>query len=471
MDIDINTNAPIPKLACLYDREFLLPYEYILLHGGRGGGKTEELARWLVINSFSDSGYILCTREIQKSIADSVYSVIERWIDDMGVRKHFHIIQGEITNKLTGAKFMFKGMKAGIDNDTLKGLDKVKYVWFEEAQSMTPKAWEKLDPTIRRDDRKLFFSFNPDTPQDTVNKVRDHGDCVLDIEINYYDNPYCPEVLKRQAEIMKELYPELYKHVWEGQPASMSDAYTVLPYNMLRRCIDAHKKIGNAGGHPYGGLDLAPGEEEKHDKNAITTIKGPVVLWSDHWHCSDLDKIADRVINVGQCNNIVRLFFDAVGVGGFANGTLRKRKPRFRLEPHMGGSAVMGKERAFLQNGSNIVTNGDFFKNAKAQMWWNLRLRMENTIKLLNGKEEEVRDKTNYLSFDSGNPHLEQLLIELSQATYSEDSAGRVIIDKAPGDKEIIMPDGKKKKVRSPNIADSCGLAFLRSCNNGLRAN
>lgn len=468
MVIHVKTDPPIPKLKCLYDDAFMEPFEYILIHGGRGGGKTEEVARWLITNSFKDEGHVLCTREIQNSITDSVYAVLWSWIETMELTPFFHKTNTEFRNKITGARFIFRGMKSGTERDTLKSIKGIKFVWYEEAQSATAESLEKLNPTVRIPGRKLFFTFNPELPNDAVNSLRAYGDKVLDIEINFDENPYLPDVLREQAQAMQELHPELFKHVWLGKPRSSSDAYTVLPYGMLRRCIDAHKKLGNDAGHAYGGLDLAPGEEEKHDKNATSFIRGPVVLSSEHWQCSDLDEIANRVIADGMRHGIVRLYFDAVGVGGFANGTLKRKNPPFRCEPFMGGNAVFGPDRPFMMAGSRIITNKDFFKNAKSQQWWNLRLRMENTIKLLEGKP--VARPEYYLSFDSSNPNLELLLIELSQATFSEDASGRVMIDKAPGDKEIIV-DGKKKKVRSPNLADSCGQAFIRSCINGLRSN
>lgn len=469
MDIVINTNPPIPKLACLYDDEFMAQYEFVLLHGGRGGGKTEEMARKAIITTFQDPGHWLCTREIQNSINDSVYATIWAWIVNLGLTDYFHKTNTEIRNRITGARFIFRGMKAGTERDTIKSIKGIKFVWYEEAQAATRESLNKLTPTVRIQGRKFYFTYNPDSMDDAVNMLKDYGEKVLEIEINYPDNPYCPDVLIQEAELMKELYPELYKHVWLGQTKTSSDAYTVLPYDMLRRCIDAHKKLGlGMEGHSYGGLDLAPGEDKTNDANSLTFIKGCVVRYCEDWQCSDMDAIARRVKRKGGLYGIIRLFFDAVGVGGFANGTLKKHAPEFKLIPFMGSRKVMGGETIFMRQGSEVILNKDFFKNAGAQSWWNLRLRMENTIRMLDGKEVSRRDY--FLSFDSENPQLEKLLIELSQATYYEDGSGRVGIDKTPGDK-FVMVDGKKKKVRSPNLADSCRQAFLHSCKNGLRSN
>lgn len=475
-EIRVHTNPPIPKLLCLYDEEYVSRYEYFLLHGGRGGAKTEEVGRWLICNSFKDPANILCTREIQNSIEESVMAVLWDWVEVMELDQYFHKTKTYIINKLTGARFIFRGMNAGTKKDSLKGIKGVKYVWVEEAQTLSADSWEKLNPSVRINGRKLFFTYNPETEDDTVNSIKDYGDKVCDIEINYMDNQYLPQVLLDQALLMEKLYPELFKHIWLGQYKTSSEANTVLPYELLRRCIDAHKKVGKSGGHTYAGLDLAPGmDERKHDKNAECFVHGPIVRHAEHWQCDDLDPIANKVIRDCGRWGALRVYFDAVGVGGFANGTLKRKlkesKTVLRCEPFMGSNAVFGPDTIFMRASTakkGVITNKDFFKNAKAQMWWNIRLRMENTIALLEGKE--VRDPTYFLSFDSRNPNLERLLIELSQATYKEDSSGRIMIDKAPGDKEIKI-DGKTKKVRSPNLADGCGQAFLRSCRNGLRAN
>ena len=462
MDIHIKTNKPIPKLACLYDEEFVARFEYFLIHGGRGGGKTEEMARKGIITTFQDPYHWLCTREVQASIDDSVKATIEEWIVKLEVQPFFVVTKTEIINRITGAKFLFKGMKAGTERDTIKSLKGVKYIWCEEAQGMTAESWLKLNPTIRIDGRKLFFTYNPEEGDAPIEMIREFGDKVCDIEVNYYDNPYCPDVLLEQAAFSKKYRPIEYNHVWLGQPLLHGDRQTVLTLDQLRRCIDAHKTFGHAGGHSYGGLDLAPGEGKKNDRNSLVIRTGPVVRFAKNWQCADLDKIADLVMARGRQFGLIRLFFDAVGCGGFATSTLRKRKPAFACIPFMGGNSAMGGDYSFMRSGAVDITNADYFKNCKSQQWWNLRLRAENTLRLLDG--ETIRDPSYYLSFDSSTIEpeaMDSLLRQLTQATWKEDSSGRIVIDKCPGDYEVTV-DGKKEKRRSPNDGDSCGYAFVR---------
>jgi hypothetical protein len=248
---------------------------------------------------------------------------------------------------------------------------------------------------------------------------------------------------------------------------------------MLRQCVGAHLQIeGGKAGHTYAGLDLAPGELKTNDKNSLCVRRSAVVLECGSWQDGDLDNVADRVLSRVLRYGVIRLFFDAVGVGGFATKTLKKLFTRKTVQcgviPFMGGGKVYGGDYPFIKAGANsgaeyVILNKDFFKNAKSQQWWNIRLRAENTIKLLRG--DEVRDPDYYLSFDPDIAGLDDILKELAQATYKEDTSGRIIIDKTGADYEVEI-DGKKEKRRSPNDGDSVGYAYARDFQlRGLRAN
>ncbi len=477
MQVNITLEEPSDKLAVLYDRQAMVPYEYILLEGGRGGGKTEEVARWLLLESFNHSDGILCTREIQASIEDSVYAVLVEWIEVLGVEEFFTIIKNRIVNNITGAWFIFKGMQAGTDKkNTLKSLKGIRYVWWEEAQGGTKKSFDKLDPTIRIDGRKLFFTMNRDTEDDEIPKILAEKDNCKHITIQYFDNPWLPEVLAKQAADCKKYHPEEYNHIWLGQPLMEGERRTVMSLASLRMCVDAHKTIGHTKGHAYAGLDLAPGEKKKNDKNCLVIRKGAVIRFCRAWQNSDLDEVAEYSVVKCKLFSVLRLFYDAVGVGGFANKQLKKMVKRFLLKigivPFMGGAKVFGGDYPYIRAKGYEILNKDFFKNAKSQQWWNLRLRVENTVRMLNG--ETIADPTYYMSFDSDDidpETLEALLHELSQATYKEDSSGRIVIDKAPGEYEVEI-DGKKEKKKSPNMGDGTGYSYSRDFQlRGLRIN
>jgi hypothetical protein len=107
------------------------------------------------------------------------------------------------------------------------------------------------------------------------------------------------------------------------------------------------------------------------------------------------------------------------------------------------------------------------FSNAKAQSWWNLRLRLENSLRLLKG--EKIDRKDYYLSFSSDIKDLDSIFLELAQATYEEDNSGRIKVDKVPGMNSVIV-EGKDKPRKSPNKADAIVYSFVDDLEGGLRA-
>jgi len=287
VEIRVKTNNPIPKLAFLYKAQERGRYEYFLIHGGRGGGKTEEVGRFLVLNSFADPGHILCTREVQNSIDDSVKATLEAWVEELGLSEHFHITKTELVNTVSGAKFLFKGMNAGTKKDSIKSIKGIKFVWCEEAQSISAKSLEKLNPSIREPGRMLIFTFNPDQPDDAVNSVREYGDKVLDVEVNYTDNPYCPDVLLELAERDKTIDPELYAHVWGGEYWQASDAQIFRDKYEVREF-----DIEDSFGAPYHGVDFGFSQDPTTGVRAyaagdtlyVSHEAGKVGLELDHTH-------------------------------------------------------------------------------------------------------------------------------------------------------------------------------------------
>ena len=62
-------------------------YDIIVWKGGRGAAKSQALAAIGILESYIDDGVILCCREIQKSVSDSIYSMLVSYIEDKGLGK------------------------------------------------------------------------------------------------------------------------------------------------------------------------------------------------------------------------------------------------------------------------------------------------------------------------------------------------------------------------------------------------
>lgn len=471
---------PIPKLAPLYTMCGMAPVDltgdniYIIIDGGRSGGKSLSVGQILVLISRVYPTRILCTREIQKSMKDSVYQLLLDWIVKMGLRNEFIITLDSIINKYTGTDFAFIGMKAAIANNTLKGFERCGIVWYEEAQGATMESLRQLTPTIRSPGRKLIFTLNRKKTKDAVIEYFEPKAKVLRIYINYMDNQYCPETAIEEAEECKIIDYATYCHDWLGHPLADDINQVVLPYEWLSQFVDLHKKIGwTEEAKRIGGFDVADGTTEKHDKNSLACHSGPIVDHVEQWQLPHIWKSVNHIN--GQYNQLgfTDLWYDAAAMGAGPksdfnriNESVTGPKLSYHVIPFHGAGSVGGKDKVYLKHGKHKITNGMMFQNFSAQSWWNLRLRAENSLRLLKGMKLDRPDY--FLSFDSDIPDLDNILKELSQATFEKNSSGKIVVTKTPGTKEVEI-DGKTKKVRSPNEADSIRMSFAADCRNGLK--
>ena len=213
-------NIPTPRW-CLP----LLPHKpYKGAKGGRGSGKSHFFAEKLVEEIVADPNIsIVCIREIQKSLKFSAKKLIEDKIRQLGVSHLFEITLTEIRRIGGTGIIIFQGMQ-NHTSDSIKSLEGFKIAWVEEAQSVSQRSLELLLPTIRMDDSEIWFSWNPDQETDPVDVFfqTELNDAVC-VHVNFNDNPFCPENLKRQAASHLLRDAETYGHVWLGDYNTKSD--------------------------------------------------------------------------------------------------------------------------------------------------------------------------------------------------------------------------------------------------------
>ncbi|EGT4310389.1 PBSX family phage terminase large subunit [Cronobacter sakazakii] len=199
------------------------PIRYKVFRGGRGGAKSWGIARALVIMAASKKLRILCTREVQNSIKDSVHKLLKDQIEMLGLNPWFRITNEMITSAC-GSEFLFKGLR--FDPLGIKSTEGVDICWVEEAQSVSADSWDILIPTIRKEGSEIWVSFNPGEETDPTYQrfvVNPPDNCVT-VEVNYYDNPYLPDTLRKEMEYCKRIDYEAYEHIWLGKPKSISEA-------------------------------------------------------------------------------------------------------------------------------------------------------------------------------------------------------------------------------------------------------
>ena len=197
-------------------------YRYIFIRGGRSSGKSWEVANYLVERSFTEKDLkIVGLREVQKSIDKSSKSLVDNKIKSMGLQPYYKSIQSEIRKELPGddGHFYFQGMN-DLTADNIKSLEDYRIAWFEEAQNSTANTLKVLRPTIRAKGSQLIFTWNPKFPDDAIeelcNDLRNEPDTLV-IHVNYTDNPFLTDEVKREIEIDRAKYPDDFPHIWLGE--------------------------------------------------------------------------------------------------------------------------------------------------------------------------------------------------------------------------------------------------------------
>jgi phage terminase large subunit len=203
--------------------ELYEPHRYKVYYGGRGSGKSWAVARALIAMSDFGMTRILCCREVQNSIKDSSYQILKDMAERMGLANRFTFKDAEIVHNGTGSRFIFSGLLR--NENSIRSKEGIDICWIEEASSVSQRSWDVLTPTIRKTGSELWLTFNPLTVDDPTNVfIENPPPNAFVRKVNYWDNPFFPEVLREQMEWDKQNDFEKYLHVWEGYPLTISDA-------------------------------------------------------------------------------------------------------------------------------------------------------------------------------------------------------------------------------------------------------
>lgn len=233
----------------------------------------------------------------------------------------------------------------------------------------------------------------------------------------------------------------------------------VIPAIWVNAAVDAHIKLNiKPTGARFGGLDVA---DEGKDLNAFCGRHGILVEHVEEWSGKNSDhyKTVERVVKICDEKGYEYVYNDADGLGGGGiRGIARKinekrhenKIAKIPFIEYRGSGEVVNKNRevfgkVFDGTGKGRL-NEDYFLNRKAQSWFHLRQRFQNTYKAINGDSDFNHDEI--ISISSKIPNLTNLISELSQATYKDSNTGKILIDKQP------------KGMPSPNKADAIVIAF-----------
>ncbi len=231
------------KLACLFE-----PKRYKVLYGGRGGAKSWGVARALLIKGAKDPLRILCAREFQVSIKDSVHKLLADQIAQLGLSEFYEVTNTSIKGR-NGTEFFFAGLKNNIMS--IKSFEGVDICWCEEAQTISKTSWNVLIPTIRRDNSEIWVTFNPELETDETYQrfVISPPENAIVQKITWRDNPWFPQTLREEKENLEIHDHNAYLNVWEGlcrrtvdgavfaqemNMAEMDGRITKVPYDAIK---------------------------------------------------------------------------------------------------------------------------------------------------------------------------------------------------------------------------------------------
>lgn len=237
---EIQVNAEFPeKLKFLFE-----PSRYKVAYGGRGGTKSWGFARALLIKGVQQPLRVLCARELQKSIKDSVHQLLEDQIKFLGLGAHYQVLQSEIRGP-NGTVFGFQGLRHNVTD--IKSWEGADVCWVEEAQKVSKSSWNVLVPTIRKAGSEIWVSFNPEYEEDETYQrfiVGKPSGAVVE-KVSWRDNPWLTPELRAEMEDTKARNIDDYLHVWEGE------CITVLDGAIFADELRAAKIEGRIGDVPY----------------------------------------------------------------------------------------------------------------------------------------------------------------------------------------------------------------------------
>jgi len=276
---------------------------YKIISGGRGSAKSWEVAAELVTRGAQKKIRVLCCREIQRSIKQSVHKLLSDTIDRLGLNNDYKITDHKISNR-NGTEFFFEGLWQNIDS--IKSIEGIDYCWVEEAQTTSHRSWTTLTPTIRKHDSEIWITYNPTDDYDAVHQFSlNPPDNAIVIEQNAEHNPFLPDVLKEESEHMKKTDYELWRHIWGGETLKRSDAEVLGG----KWTVDYFETPGNVDF--YHGVDWGFGADPTVLVRCFVHDNTLYIDKAKYWYQSDLEQLPEQFIHHVPTSASWRIYADS----------------------------------------------------------------------------------------------------------------------------------------------------------------
>lgn len=382
-------------------------WRYILYYGGRASGKSYAVAQSLLIRGRQRKLRILCTREVQNTIKDSVHKLLSDLIHEYGFEDYL-VQKDSIINLETGTEFIFKGLKHNMNE--IKSTEGIDVCWVEEAQSITKASLDVLTPTIRKAGSQIIFTFNRFHELDPVYvefiMKKPEGTYYLKVNYDVLEKMgLLPDVIKLEIEKDKET-PELFAHKWLGEPISQSE-FSVIS---REKALTAMRNNIKGDGRVIVGVDVA---RMGSDRTVFWKRRGLKTVDYKIYEGKRTTEVCDLLERFVEHEEEPQIKVDDTGVGGGVTDEMIKR----------------GYEVVPINFGAE-AHDSNKYPNLISEAWFRLSEIIE-TAEL---------------------PMLDDLLMELTTRQWNQDTKGKRRIES--------KIQYKKRGFRSPDIADACIICY-----------
>jgi len=391
------------------------PSRLKILYGGRGSGKSYSAATHVMMASREVTLNILCLRQLQNSIKQSIYTLIKDLIYQQGIQDEFQFTIAEIRHLHTGSVFKFMGISRNVDE--IKSTENIDICYIEEAHALTKEQWDIISPTIRKEHSEIIILFNPQHRTDFVfnNFVEKPPKNALVRKINYDENPYLSQTLRDVIEEDKAKDYDEYMHIYEGVPREGDDR-ALFAYNDIEVAMD-----GDFTGVDQSGVYSIAADVARYGRDKSVTSKREGFRIFDLQTYKDYNTMEFATVisnDYSRAKTPDAVFVDTIGVGAGVYDKLLQMGVRGCVEANVSMKAEELK----------------VYQNKRAEMYFNLKKFVENGGKLPNDKE------------------LKEELLAL-----------RYFYNQTSGKIQLISKDDLKEELgRSPDKSDSVALHFFR---------
>lgn len=222
------TQIELPDWSeCLWRKDV----RHIALWGGRGAAKSRSIGTALVLQAVEEHHRVLCGREFQNSIRDSVKKLLDDEIRRLNLGHLFNTTEREIRGP-NDSLFIFAGLRGNATG--IRSLEGLTDAWLEEAQALSQASIDTLEPTLRSPGSRLIWGWNPDLATDPVDAMFRGNDNPekwpgppprsVVLNVNYEQNPWFPEDLREKMEWDRARDIDKFNHIWRGMYRRNSEA-------------------------------------------------------------------------------------------------------------------------------------------------------------------------------------------------------------------------------------------------------